>query len=141
MDGDGQHDPADIQKLIEPILNNHCDVVLGTRLKKPQGMPIHKRFYNFIANLLTWYLFGLWVTDSQSGFRAYSKKAAQVIEIRCDGYENASEIIREIYTKKLKYKEVPIRVIYTAYSQGKVKKQNLANGFQTLYKMFWKLIN
>jgi glycosyltransferase involved in cell wall biosynthesis len=39
MDSDGQHNPSDIARLIEPITKNHCDVVLGTRLKNPKGMP------------------------------------------------------------------------------------------------------
>lgn len=141
MDGDGQHDPEDIQKLVEPIIKNHCDVVLGTRLKNPKGMPLHRIIANHIGNFLTWYLFGLWVTDSQSGFRAYSRHAAEVINTKSDRYEYDSEIIREIYVYKLKFQEVPIAVRYTEYSMGKTEKQNLANGFKTLYKMLFRLIH
>lgn len=141
MDGDGQHDPKDISKLIEPIQNNQCDVVLGTRLLDPKGMPWYKIIQNHIGNFFTWYLFGLWVTDSQSGFRAYSRHAAEVINTKGDRYEYDSEIIREIYIYKLKFKEVPITVRYTEYSMGKIQKQGLANGTKTLYKMVWKLIH
>ncbi len=141
MDGDGQHDPKDIKKLIEPIIKGRRDVVLGTRLKNPEGMPYYKRVHNLIANIITWYLFGLWVTDSQSGFRAYSKKAADLINTKYDRYEYDSEVIREIYIHKLKFQEIPIKVRYTEYSKGKLEKQNLFNGFKTLYKMFWKLIH
>jgi glycosyltransferase involved in cell wall biosynthesis len=42
MDGDGQHSPADIEQLVAPIRDGHCDVVLGTRLKDPRGMPKYK---------------------------------------------------------------------------------------------------
>jgi glycosyltransferase involved in cell wall biosynthesis len=141
MDGDGQHDPSDIQKLIAPILSKKFDVVLGTRLKNPAGMPWHKILANKIGNFFTWYLFGLWVTDSQSGFRAYSKKAADLINTKADRYEYDSEVIREIYKYKLGFTEVPITVRYTDYSMGKFQKQNLSNGFKTLYKMFLKLIH
>lgn len=141
MDGDGQHDPKDIKNLIEPILNQNFDVVLGSRLKNPEGMPHYKRLHNHIANAITWYLFGLWVTDSQSGFRAYSKKAAELINTKADRYEYDSEVIREIYIYKMKFKEIPIEVRYTEYSKGKLEKQNIFNGFKTLYKMFWKLIH
>lgn len=141
LDGDGQHDPQDIQKLIQPILEKKCEVVLGTRLINPQGMPWYKRIHNRIANFLVWYLFGLWVTDSQSGFRAYSRKAAEIINTRYDRYEYDSEVIREIYIYKLKFQEIPIKVRYTEYSQSKLEKQNFWNGLKTLYKMFWKLIN
>jgi len=141
MDGDGQHDPQDIKNLIEPILKNDCDVVLGTRLKDTQGMPWHKIAANHVGNFFTWILFGLWVTDSQSGFRAYSRHAAEVINTKGDRYEYESEVIREIYNYKLKFKEVPITVRYTAYSMGKIHKQGLMNGIKTLYKMVFKLIH
>jgi len=141
MDGDGQHDPEDIKNLISPILNEECEVVLGTRLKNPKGMPWYKIIQNKIGNVLTWYRFGLWVTDSQSGFRAYSRNAAEVINTRGDRYEYDSEVLREIYIYKLKFKEIPIKVRYTQYSMGKIQKQGFVNGVITLYKMFWKLIS
>jgi glycosyltransferase involved in cell wall biosynthesis len=141
MDGDGQHDPKDIRKLVGPIIEGKRDVVLGTRLKNPKGMPWYKILHNYIANGITWYLFGLWVTDSQSGFRAYSRNAIDKINTRYDRYEYDSEIIREIYICKLSFEEIPITVRYTEYSKSKEQKQNLFNGIKTLYKMFWKLIN
>jgi glycosyltransferase involved in cell wall biosynthesis len=141
MDGDGQHDPKDIKNLANPIIENSFDVVLGSRLKNPEGMPLYKRLHNHIANIITWYLFGLWVTDSQSGFRAYSRKAADLINTKADRYDYDSEVIKEIYIYKLKFKEVPIEVRYTEYSKGKLEKQSLFNGIKTLYKMIWKLIH
>ncbi|EKE16402.1 MAG: glycosyl transferase family 2 [uncultured bacterium] len=140
MDGDGQHDPADIKNLVYPIVNNYCDVVLGSRLMNPDGMPWYKILHNKIGNAITWYLYGLWVTDSQSGFRAYSRKASDVINTKGDRYEYDSEIIKEIYIYKLKYKEIPIKVRYTEYSMGKLQKQGLINGIKTVYKMIWKII-
>jgi UDP-N-acetylglucosamine---dolichyl-phosphate N-acetylglucosaminyltransferase len=141
MDGDGQHDPKDIQKLIEPIINRHCDVVLGSRMKNPKGMPWYKILANYAGNIFTWYLFGLWVTDSQSGFRAYSRHACEVINTKGDRYEYDSEVIREMCIYKLKFIEIPVVVRYTEYSMGKYHKQGFGNGLRTLYKMFWKLIH
>lgn len=141
MDGDGQHDPKDILNITDPIVKNHCDVVLGSRLHNPAGMPWYKIWQNRIGNLITWYLFGLWVTDSQSGFRAYSRRAAEIINTMGDRYEYDSEVIREIYNYQLKYKEIPIKVRYTAYSMGKVHKQSLVNGAKTLYKMLWRIVH
>jgi glycosyltransferase involved in cell wall biosynthesis len=140
MDGDGQHDPADIHKLIAPILDGKCDVVLGTRLKNSLGMPWYKIVQNKIGNAITWYLYGLWVTDSQSGFRAYSRRAAEKINTKADRYEYDSEVIKEIYIYKLKYIELPITVRYTEYSMSKIQKQGFFNGLKTLYKMVWNLI-
>lgn len=142
MDGDGQHDPQDIKKLISPIIKGECDVALGSRLKSDiKKMPWHKIVANWLGNLLTWYLFGLWVSDSQSGFRAYSREAAEKINTQADRYDYESEVIREIYVYKLKYKEIPITVRYTDYSMGKLHKQSFTNGIKTVYKMIFKLIS
>ena len=140
MDADGQHDPYDIKKLIEPLKNGYS-VVLGTRLKNSRGMPRHKIIANWIGNFFTWYLYGLWVTDSQSGFRAYSREAAEKINTKSDRYEYDSEVIREIYIFKLKFREIPISVRYTEYSMSKLQKQGFLNGLKTLYKMIWNLIS
>lgn len=134
IDADGQHNPADIKQMIEKI-NEGYDVVLGSRLKHPKGMPFYKICHNHVGNLCVWGLYGLWVTDSQSGFRAYSKKAINSIETKTDRYEYDSEVIREIYRNKLKFIEIPIEVRYTEYSMGKKHKMNLKNGFKTLIKM------
>ncbi len=140
LDGDGQHDPTDIKNLIAPIVKNRIDVALGTRLLNPKGMPWYKILHNKIGNFITWYLFGLWVTDSQSGFRAYSKKAAEKINTLGDRYEYESEVIREIYIHKLTFREIPIQVRYTKYSMGKVQKQSFFTGMKTAGKMLWRII-
>ena len=134
IDGDGQHNPADIKSMLE-LLNKGYDVVLGSRLKNCADMPKYKILHNHIGNLLVWILYGLWVTDSQSGFRAYSHKALHTIDTKTDRYEYDSEVIREIHHHKLKFIEIPIEVRYTKYSMGKVHKMNLHNGIKTLIKM------
>ncbi len=140
LDGDGQHDPADIETLIAPIRNGGCDVVLGTRLKNPIGMPWYKIMHNWIGNAIVWYLYGLWVSDSQSGFRAYSRHAIKVINTKTDRYEYDSEVIYEIKKHKLIYHEIPISVRYTKYSMGKIHKQNLTNGIKTVYRMILHIL-
>lgn len=141
MDSDGQHNPADIARLIEPIKKGGAEVTLGTRLIDPNGMPLHKIIANWIGNALTWYLYGLWVTDSQSGFRAYSRRAVELIDTRSDRYDYESEVIREIHHYRLSFVEIPIEVRYTAYSMGKVERQSFINGLKTLWRMVWRLIH
>lgn len=141
MDSDGQHNPTDIAHLIEPIKKARCDVVLGTRLQNPKGMPWYKILANKIGNLVTWYFYGLYVSDSQSGFRAYSRHASELIDTKTDRYEYDSEVIHEIYLYKLKYQEVPIEVRYTEYSMGKIQKQGFINGLKTVYKIIFNLIS
>jgi glycosyltransferase involved in cell wall biosynthesis len=141
MDSDGQHDPKDIESLIKPIIDKKCQVALGSRLKNRQQMPLFKKACNWAGNLVTWYLTGLWVTDSQSGFRAYSAEAVNRINTRGDRYEYESEVVHQIRKNKLSFKEIPIEVRYTDYSMGKVEKQNLLNGFKTVYKLIWNIIS
>lgn len=140
MDGDGQHNPEDIEKLVAPIREKKVDVVLGTRLKNPKGMPWYKVAHNIIGNAIVWYLYGLWVSDSQSGFRAYSCRAAKMIDTTTDRYEYDSEVIREIKKHRFKYHEVPIEVRYTDYSMGKFQKQSFLTGIKTVYRMVFHIL-
>lgn len=135
MDGDGQHDPADIPALINPIINQGFDVVLGTRQLDRTSMPWYKVMHNQVANGITWTYSGLWVNDSQSGFRAFSAHALTYINTQSNQYEYESEIIKEIAKHRLRFTEVPITVHYTPYSQGKPQKQSITNGITTAYKM------
>ena len=137
IDGDGQHDPSDIDKLIQPIKTDSCDVVLGTRMANSDGMPFIKVVANKIGNICTLLLYGILVTDSQSGFRAYSKYSASIIDTKADKYEYDSKVIREINHNKLRFREIPISVRYTTYSLAKPHKQGFVNGLKTLARMVW----
>jgi glycosyltransferase involved in cell wall biosynthesis len=140
MDGDGQHDPEDIDALIGPILTNEADVTLGSRTLRRDEMPWIKVVANFIGNLFTWLFYGIWVSDSQSGFRAYSKYAALIIDTKADKYEYDSKVIREIKTNRLRFSEVPVQTRYTEYSQSKKHRQGLVNGLITLVRMIWNML-
>ena len=140
MDGDGQHDPTDIEALVRPIIEENYDVVLGTRPKKNSEMPFLKIVANTIGNSITWLLYGIHVADSQSGFRAYSHYAATIIDTRADKYEYDSKVIREINNNRLKFIEIPIKVRYTKYSMGKPQKQGFVNGLITLARMVWSML-
>jgi glycosyltransferase involved in cell wall biosynthesis len=140
MDGDGQHDPADIAPLIEPILDDSTDVVLGSRLLNRGDMPFIKVIANGAGNFFTWLFYGIMVSDSQSGFRAYSRYAALIIDTKADKYEYDSMVIREIKNNRLRFTEVPVHTRYTEYSMQKKNKQGFINGLVTLYRMIWKMI-
>ncbi|MBU2025130.1 MAG: glycosyltransferase family 2 protein [Patescibacteria group bacterium] len=141
MDGDGQHDARDIRRIIKPISQGMCEVALGTRLTRAQEMPVTRKAANRLGNFLTWLLYGIWVTDSQSGFRAYSREALELVNPRADRYDFDSEIIREIKLHNLNFQEVPIKARYTEYSLSKQEKQGVLNGLKTVYKMVWNLIS
>ena len=137
MDGDGQHDPKDLKTILKKLERGY-EVVLGSRFLLRNKIPTKKRLFNLIANIITWFFYGLYVSDSQSGFRGYSKKALELIDTESEEYEFDSEVLREIVRHKLKYCEVPIKVYYTPYSQSKRRKQGFVSGLKTLYNMFIK---
>jgi hypothetical protein len=101
-------------------------------------MPWYRQVANVLGNLVTFVLFGAWVTDSQSGFRAFNRHALQQIQIKTNRMEVSSELIAEAKRHKLKLVEVPIKAIYTDYSLS--KGQSFFVGIKTLVKLVLRRI-
>ena len=133
FDADGQHSPDDIKKVIQPVLIDRADVVIGSRMLEAGGMPWARRVANRLANFITWVLLGIQTTDSQSGLRAFSRSAAEQIKITSNYYEVSTEICGEIERYHLRLTEVPIRSIYTEYSLS--KGQGIKAGLKTLFRL------
>ena len=134
LDADGQHDPDEIPKIVKPIIEDKADFVIGSRFLQHQPVPLFRRLGNYFFNFITFFLFGIWSTDSQSGMRAFNKKAAENLEIYTNKMEVSSEILNEIQVRHLRLKEVPIKSIYTSYSLS--KGQGFIPGLKTLIKLF-----
>ncbi|OGG06446.1 hypothetical protein A2777_05705 [Candidatus Gottesmanbacteria bacterium RIFCSPHIGHO2_01_FULL_40_15] len=139
IDADGQHHPADIVKILRPVIDNGKDVVIGTRWKNSLKKKFILRYLiNQLANFYTFLLYGIETGDSQSGFRSFSGKAVKKINLSSDGMEVSSEFFREIYRHGLIYDEVPVKLIYTDYSQG--KGQRLSNAPNVFFRQFLRLL-
>lgn len=138
LDADGQHDSEEITKIVAPIRNGFADVVLGSRLLDTRGMPVTRVFMNQVGSWFTFCMFGMYVTDSQSGFRAFSRTAAKSIQIRSNRMEVSSEIVAEIRRRSLRVAEVPIRAIYTDYSLS--KGQSFRVGVKTVCRLLLRRI-
>jgi glycosyltransferase involved in cell wall biosynthesis len=132
-DADGQHAPEDIEHVLAPLVAGAADAVIGSRLLDPKGMPWYRVVGNWGLNVFTFFIFGMWTTDSQSGLRGFSRAALDKIEIRMDRMEVSSEFIKEIRRCRLRYSEVPIRAIYSDYSLA--KGQRGVNGFNILIRL------
>lgn len=137
LDADGQHDPSEISKFIQAI-NQGADVVIGSRMLNKGGMPWYRRVANWLGNIVTFFLFGALVTDSQSGFRAFNRLALDKIKIKTNRMEVSSELIAESKANKLNIKEVSIKAIYTDYSLS--KGQGFFVGLKTLLKLVFRRI-
>lgn len=108
IDADGQYDGKEITALLNPILNNQADIVLGSRFKGwIEFMPLQKRIGNSLATKATNLLTGLKISDTQTGFRAFSKEAALRLNIESD-YTYVQETIIQAVDKGLKIVEVPV---------------------------------
>lgn len=117
FDADGQHRSEDIPALIAPVQKGEVDVALGSRfLSSGSNVPFVRKIALKGGVLITRILYGLKLTDTHNGFRAFSRKAAEKIDITMDRMEHASEILAEIKAKKLSYREVPVTIRYTEYS-------------------------
>ena len=132
-DADGQHRTEDVKRAVETLIKEGYDVVLGSRMINSKGMSLSRRLLNKGANMLTYLLFGIYVTDTQGGLRVFSRSAAEKIKIKTSRMEVSSEIIKEIGRNKLRFKEIPIEVIYTDYSLAKGQKNT--NAFRIIYKL------
>ncbi|MBM2820496.1 MAG: glycosyl transferase family 2 [Candidatus Berkelbacteria bacterium] len=139
FDADGQHNSEDIWPVLRPIIHGRADVVIGSRLKNPKGMPWFRIVGIWGLNIITALFYWVWSTDSQSGLRAFSKKAIKNIDIHSNKMEVSSEFFFEIGRKELKLVEVPIKSIYTDYSLTKgVGKGQFKHGIGIISKLIYR---
>ena len=138
MDGDGQHDPREIATLVETLIDGPFDVVIGSRLMSHDGMPPVRFAANLVLNALTFLVYGKIVSDSQSGFKAFTRRAVTGMELNCAGYDICSEMVGEIYRRKFRYKSIPVRAVYTPYSHA--KGQPFLNGVNLILGLFMRLV-
>lgn len=129
LDGDGQHNPDDIPKLLAPILNSEADLVIGSRFLPPTQGTLRAQqtpqttnvphYRKFGINVITW-LCNLGskvkVSDSQSCFRAHSRRLIDAINITENGFGFSVEVLIKARKKGFVIKEVPISCLY--HSQG-----------------------
>lgn len=115
IDGDGQHRPSEIPRLVSPIFSDDADVVIGTRYYDPSNndeTPLYRRFGQFLLDTATNWVSGIDLTDTQSGFRALSPEAVAELSFETDGIGVESEMIVEAAKTGLSIEEVPISVRY-----------------------------
>ena len=113
LDGDGQHNPEQIPTLISALTENNIDVVIGSRfLDKNSNLPGYRKTGIKIITSASNFGTNFKVSDSQSGFRAYSKKAIDLIHPTEEGMSVSTEILLKTSNWGLSVAEVPISVSY-----------------------------
>ena len=114
IDGDGQHNPSEIPDLVRPIIEDGADLVNGSRYMNgpEENTPAYRRVGQKVLDIASNISAGTKVTDSQSGFRAFSPKSKNVFRFKDTGFGIESEMLVDAAEAGLKIVEVPITVRY-----------------------------
>lgn len=134
IDTDGQHDPADIPRLVQPILRGEADMVNGSRYLNgdKKDTPFYRRVGQKVLDTATNFDSGLSVTDSQSGFRAFAANAKGAFRFHQNGLAIESEMLADAAAAGLRIKEVAIGV---RYDVGTSSEHPVAHGVRVLIKV------
>ena len=134
IDGDGQHNPDEIPDLIKPIIENGADLVNGSRYMNgpEENTPAYRRVGQRVLDIATNISAGITVTDSQSGFRAFSPKSKSCFRFKDTGFGIESEMLVDAAEAGLKIVEVPITVRYDVDGST---KDPITHGVGVLFKI------
>jgi glycosyltransferase involved in cell wall biosynthesis len=130
LDADGQHDPNEIPKVLEPIKEGFADMVIGSRYNTNSinEVPLLRGIGLSVINALNKSLVNVNVRDTQSGFRAYSKSVFGTIsEYDSDGYGAETEQLAQVEIYGFDIVEVPISIKYKGLDRTS-KKNPLSHG-------------
>jgi glycosyltransferase involved in cell wall biosynthesis len=131
IDADGQHDPGEIP-LFSKSIEKGNDFVIGSRRQQKGRIPFYRRIGQGIILRTVSVLSKNKLSDSESGFRAFSRKALKAIDLKESGMAVSAETVAEAFKKGLKVAEVPITV---TYNQDSSTLNPLAHGFGVLTRI------
>jgi glycosyltransferase involved in cell wall biosynthesis len=127
LDADGQHVPEEIELVVSPVLSGNSDIVVGSRYLEPHSdVPQHRVWGHRFFNTVTRGVSGLDVTDSQSGFRAFSPKALTSLSFSSNSFSVESEMQLLAREHKLIVSEVSITIHYLDAPKRSVIAQGLS---------------
>lgn len=137
IDGDGQHRADEIPQVLGPILRGEADVVVGSRYLQPHGhVPRHRVLGHRALNWLTNAASGVYLSDTQNGFRALSSRALEAFRFSSQGFSVESEMQFLIYEHRLRCVETPVTTLYA----DRPKRNVVAQGAQVLGGLFSQAI-
>ena len=114
FDADGQHRVEDVSRVLRPLENSEADIVIGSRfLGKQSNVPNYRKLGIKVITQVTNSSIKTKLTDSQSGFRAYSKQVLSKISLSEIGMGISTEILIKASSGGLRITEVPITILYS----------------------------
>jgi glycosyltransferase involved in cell wall biosynthesis len=129
LDGDGQHRADDVPAMLAPIISDSADLVVGSRfLQVKSVIPVYRQVGQHGLTLATNFASGVSLSDSQSGYRAFSRKALELLRFGQQGFSIESEMQFLAGEHKLRIVEVPIQVCYNEPA----KRNPMTHGIQVL---------
>lgn len=139
QDADLEYHPKYIKDLIKPVLQKKTEVVYGTRIKRLPNLKGEEKtlqfFTHYLGNrflsLVTSILYGQWITDMETGYKLFPKKALANIKILAKGFEFEPEITAKLMKAGYRIYEVPIKTIPRGYNEGK-KIDTIKDGLNAL---------
>ena len=131
LDADAQHSPKEIPDIVKPILDGY-DFVIGSRHGQAGKIPFYRRIGQRLILRSVKVLSDNKLTDSECGFRAFSRKAIMALELKENGMAVSAETIAEAARKNLKVTQVPVNVTYDKDSST---LHPLAHGLGVLTKI------
>lgn len=135
IDADGQFNPLDIPKLVKPILEDKADFVSCSRFKDKNLIPrmsLTKKIGNKFFTRLTSFLTGQKFTDTQCGFRAYSKKAALHLNL-FGSFTYTQEAFLDLASKGMRIVELPLKIRgVRQFGRSRVAGNVVSYGFRAL---------
>ncbi|MFW5713078.1 MAG: glycosyltransferase family 2 protein [Brevefilum sp.] len=143
IDADGQHLPAELTQVVKPILQGKADIAIGSRyLLNTSNTPTHRRFGHKLLNFITGVFTGIQVTDSQSGYRAFSPTAYRLLRFSSKGFSVESEMQFLASEHNLEVLDVPITIQYLDREKRSAWKQgaSVLNGIITLAGQYRPLL-
>jgi glycosyltransferase involved in cell wall biosynthesis len=121
MDADGQHDPQEIPKLLKALERFKADVVVGSRMRKPTGMPPVRVMTNSLMSVILSILTKKRCSDTQSGFRAIDLKGLGALSLKAKRFDWDSEFFIRAVRAGMGIKEVGIQSIYRSDARSKIR--------------------
>ncbi len=139
FDGDGQHDPREIPRLIEPVLEKKADIVLGCRFlgdkEKDTEIPRHRGWGIKLISKLTGAASNHKFNDAQCGFRVYGRKALSGLSLVENGMGASVEVLMKAKKNNLTVVEVPAEVKYNGLERSSTQN-SLGHGTSVLMSIF-----
>jgi glycosyltransferase involved in cell wall biosynthesis len=143
LDGDDQHNPAEISQVIRPVIEGEADIAIGSRFidgSLARSMPWYRRIGVKLITKFTNSSVNYGIRDAQSGFRAYSQRALEVMDLTENGMGVSVEILLEAQRHGLKVKEVAASCRYDTDVKSNSTHNPISHGVSVLMSLIRRVV-